>query len=220
MFGSIAERYDLANSVLSLGTHFLWRQRLLRHVPKLTDGVALDVCTGTGDLVVLLRRKIKRVLGLDFCRPMMVAGKKRSGRENLAFVQGDALKLAFPDASFDVLSVAFGVRNLENLLGGLREFRRVLKPGGTILILEFGQPRNWLWGVLYRFYCNHIMPLIGGLLTGNRAAYTYLPATAHAFPCGKQFCDLLSDAGFQVKTCESLTGGISYLYVAGVNASA
>ncbi|MBX7143864.1 MAG: bifunctional demethylmenaquinone methyltransferase/2-methoxy-6-polyprenyl-1,4-benzoquinol methylase UbiE [Oligoflexia bacterium] len=214
MFGSIAERYDITNSVLSMGTHYLWRRRLFHYVPTLAQGIALDVCTGTGDLLMLLRRKIGRVIGVDFCRPMMSAGRKRAGRDKLSFVQGDALKLSFPDRFFDVLTVAFGVRNLEDLGTGLREMGRVLKPGGQLLILEFGQPRGKLFGLLYRFYSRHCMPLIGGLLTGNRAAYSYLPKTAGVFPCGEQFCVFLRAAGFKIVACEELTGGVAYLYVA------
>lgn len=225
MFGSIAGRYDLANSVLSFGIHHYWRKRLIALAAPKSDGtdrLVLDVCTGTADLIPLLSRRFGRVIGLDFCRPMLVSGKKKIkklGSGVLGLVQGDALNLPFADATFDIISIAFGVRNFEDLNRGLRELRRVLKPGGVILILEFGKPDNFLWALSYAFYASVVMPLVGGVLTGNRQAYTYLPKTAQAFPCGRNFEDRLVDAGFEHTTCRPLTGGIAYAYMACVGAS-
>lgn len=215
MFGSIAHRYDLANSVLSFGTHHCWRRSLVRLAPERQNGVALDLCTGTGDLVPLLERRFGSCIGVDFCFPMMFEGKKKfslSGFLPPRFVQGDALQLPFADRTIDVLSVAFGVRNLENLEAGLAEMRRVLKPGGHLLILEFGQPRNPIFGALFGFYSRYIMPLIGGLLTGNRAAYTYLPRTSRSFPCGEAFKEILNAAGYEHVRFQPLSLGIAYQY--------
>ena len=213
MFGSIAHRYDLTNSVLSMGTHHLWRKTLVRMAPELKDGLALDVCTGTGDLIPLLEKRFGRCMGADFCFPMMQAGQgKFSTRPK--FLQSDALCLPFPDRSFDVVSVAFGVRNLEDLHRGLGELRRVLKPGGHLLVLEFGQPKGIIFGPVFRFYSRFVMPLIGGLLTGNRRAYTYLPQTSKEFPCAKEFEAILVACGFEHVRFKTLTFGIAYAYQA------
>jgi demethylmenaquinone methyltransferase/2-methoxy-6-polyprenyl-1,4-benzoquinol methylase len=215
MFASIAGRYDFANSVLSFGIHHLWRRRLLALTPKLPSGAALDLCTGTGDLLAPLSRRFRTVSGLDFCRPMLVAGRSKVAANAVTpvgMIHGDALHLPFADQSWDLLTISFGARNLEQLDAGLREMRRVLRPGGTLIVLEFGQP--WVPGfaALYRWYSKHIMPLLGGFVTGNRSAYTYLPQTAAAFPCREDFCCKLGDAGFRDVAYESLTGGIAYLY--------
>lgn len=222
MFGSIARRYDLTNSVLSFGIHHYWRQRLVRMIPVRDDALVLDVCTGTADLVPLLCRRFGRVIGLDFCRPMLVGGLKKiksTGSRGLGLVQGDALNLPFAAATFDIISVAFGVRNFENLDLGLKELYRVLKPNGSLLVLEFGKPKNFLWAWSYAFYARVVMPLVGGILTGNRQAYEYLPRTAQAFPCGTNFEDRLRQAGFSATRCQPLTGGIAYSYIATVGAS-
>jgi demethylmenaquinone methyltransferase/2-methoxy-6-polyprenyl-1,4-benzoquinol methylase len=210
MFGSIAERYDLANSVLSLGIHKLWRRRLLQIVPMHTER-ALDLCTGTGDLLPILRKRCRYVLGADFCLPMMRAGQKKQRLED-KFLQADALRLPLMDSSFDLITVAFGVRNLESLNQGLTEMRRVLKPGGKLIVLEFGQPSLWGFGALYRWYSAHVLPFIGGMLTGNRAAYTYLPETSRTFPCGAAFTQIFTKVGFKVELAEPQTGGVAFLY--------
>lgn len=217
MFGSIARRYDLTNSVLSFGIHHYWRQRLVRMITRSENSLVLDVCTGTADLVPLLCRRFGRVVGLDFCRPMLVGGLqkiKTVGPRAIGLIQGDALGLPFEDATFDIVSVAFGVRNFEDIDRGLKELFRVLKPNGSLLVLEFGKPRNVLWAWSYAFYAQVIMPLVGGLLTGNRQAYEYLPQTAQAFPCGRLFEDRLGQAGFSATSCQPLTGGIAYAYSA------
>jgi demethylmenaquinone methyltransferase/2-methoxy-6-polyprenyl-1,4-benzoquinol methylase len=212
MFGSIAERYDLANSVLSLGIHKLWRRRLLSLVSEGTVA-ALDLCTGTGDLLPILRKRCQFVQGADFCLPMMRAGQKKRRTED-RFLQADALSLPFANSSFDLITVAFGVRNLENIRQGLAEMHRVLKPGGKLIVLEFGQPSLPVFGALYRWYSAHLLPLIGGVLTGNKSAYTYLPETSKVFPCGQAFAQLLSDVGFSVKLAEAQTFGVAFLYEA------
>ncbi len=217
MFGSIAGRYDVTNSVLSFGIHHLWRRALIRSIPPLTNGLALDLCTGTGDLLKPLAKRFGRVVGADFCLPMMRHGVEKAaaaGSGFLGYAQGDAMRLPFADAVFDVVSVAFGVRNFEDRHRGLREIFRVLKPGGHALILEFGQPKNFFMRAGYQLYSKWGMPVIGGALTGNKDAYSYLPETAKEFPCGEDFCALLRECGLQPKNTRALTGGIAYMYAA------
>lgn len=217
MFGSIARRYDLANSVLSLGIHHSWRRKLVRLLPERRGGLVLDLCSGTGDLIPLLEARFGTVIGGDFCYPMLHSGRAKfaaAGKTIPRFIQSDALQLPFPDRSFDIVSVAFGVRNFENTRAGLKEILRVLKPDGRLLVLEFGQPRSPVFGALYRFYSRFVMPLIGGVLTGNRQAYTYLPQTAAAFPCGVEFARLLEEVGFVAPVYRPLTLGIAFAYSA------
>ena len=212
MFASIAARYDLTNTVLSGGVHHLWKHLVVRWLPAGQGRAALDLCTGTGDLLPLLAARGYQVVGADFCRPMLVAGELRRSGAPEPLIHCDALQLPFADGVFSALTVAFGVRNLENLDSGLREMRRVLAPGGCIVVLEFGQP--WIpgFGAVYRWYSRYVMPIIGGVLTGNRAAYEYLPQTAAEFPCRAEFCARLERAGFSAVKYRSLTGGIAYLY--------
>ncbi|MCB0319933.1 MAG: ubiquinone/menaquinone biosynthesis methyltransferase [Bdellovibrionales bacterium] len=214
MFGSIAARYDLANTVLSFGTHYLWRKVLRRawaQVPR--DATVLDLCTGTGDVYLDLLKDFKKVVGVDFCFPMLHEGALQKGafRSGLGALQGDALKLPFHDNAFDLTVVSFGVRNFEVLQTGLAEIFRVLAPGGRICILEFGQPMHGLREV-YNLYSMYLMPWIGGVLTGNRDAYRYLPKTSRDFPCREKFVSELEGAGFTSIQWKSLTGGIAYLY--------
>ncbi|NDC36736.1 MAG: bifunctional demethylmenaquinone methyltransferase/2-methoxy-6-polyprenyl-1,4-benzoquinol methylase UbiE [Proteobacteria bacterium] len=216
MFGSIAARYDVTNSVLSFGVHHLWKRLVVNALPRSATARILDLCTGTGDLLPLLRRRFQTVIGADFSLPMLEVGKSRSGHREFALVQGDALGLPFPARCFDGVTVAFGVRNLESLAAGLTEIARVLRPGGTLVVLEFGQPPGRIFGSLYGLYSRWIMPTIGGLLTGNRDAYTYLPETAAAFPCGAHFAEIMQRCGFEQPTVRSLTFGIAYLYSARV----
>ena len=219
MFGSIAARYDVTNTVLSGGVHHLWRKVLLEMVDPDPRARVLDVCTGTADLIPLLRKRFGTVLGIDFCHEMLAVGQKKLSANTQngsaeVLAQGDALRLPFPDQSFDLITVAFGVRNLERLSDGLKEFLRILRPQGKLLVLEFGQPKGVIFPALFRFHQRHIMPIIGGLLTGNRQAYQYLPATSQNFPCREQFMAILKDSGFTPQRYRSLTGGIAYAYLA------
>ena len=216
MFGSIAGRYDLANSVLSFGVHYLWRWQLMRALPR-HPGRVCDLATGTGDLY---RRVVGRgadVVGVDFCLPMLRVGKAHGGKQGLGLLQGDALHLPLRSASLDCVTVAFGVRNFADLRKGLGEIRRVLVPGGKLVVLEFGKPETGVFGALYRMYSRVVLPRIGGLLTGDMQAYEYLERTAAAFPYGRALCRELEATGYTVERCEALTGGIAYLYVARVN---
>lgn len=212
MFGSIAPRYDLTNSVLSMGIHHLWKRLVVRRVPR-GVGPVLDLCTGTGDLLPLLEKRTHGVVGGDFCLPMLECGRAR-GRSKAPLVQCDALNLPFADETFAALTVAFGVRNLEDVRRGLSEMRRVLRPGGRLVILEFGQPGWAPFRWIYTWYSAVLMPWIGGVLTGNKGAYTYLPRTAKSFPCGADFEAILREVGFEVTRYDSLSGGIAFLYEA------
>lgn len=212
MFGSIAGRYDITNSVLSFGIHHLWKKDFIRSI-RLPHGIkALDLACGTGDLVPLIAAQFgDAVTGGDFCEPMLEVARQRFGPK-YSFMLSDAMQLPFADASFDLVTISFGVRNFENLRRGLREIYRVLKPGGVIAVLEFGQPDNALFAWIYRWYSRNLMPWIGGLLTGNRDAYEYLPQTAAQFPCGEKFLQELSVCGFKDSVLRRYTLGIAYGY--------
>lgn len=218
MFGSIAERYDLTNTILSGGVHHLWRAALFAEldrlvVPRQSDGTVLDLCTGTGDLLPGLQSRFSHVLGVDFCWPMVKVGRSRIAGPS-PFVVGDAHQLPLKDNSCDVVTIAYGVRNFEQLERGLREVRRILRPGGAMLILDFGTPTIRPLRAVFSLYSRFLMPLLGGLLTGNRRAYEYLPESSRAFACGKALCEVLGSAGFVQPSFRALTGGIAYLYTA------
>jgi demethylmenaquinone methyltransferase/2-methoxy-6-polyprenyl-1,4-benzoquinol methylase len=208
MFASIARRYDTVNEVLSLGVHRGWRRAAVRLSGVKPGDRVLDSATGTGDLAVEFRRAGARVTGADFCLEMMQASRARE-----SFVAADALLLPFRDGEFDVASIAFGIRNVDDPLRCLREMARVVKPGGRVVVLEFGQPRG-AFGALFRAYSRGVMPLVGGALTGNRAAYEYLPRTAAAFPSGERFVALMDEAGcFSKSEATPLTMGTAFVYV-------
>jgi demethylmenaquinone methyltransferase/2-methoxy-6-polyprenyl-1,4-benzoquinol methylase len=217
MFSDIAPRYDLTNSVLSLGIHHLWRKRTVKVSGAKAGSSVLDCATGTGDLALEFKRTVGaqgRVLGTDFNADMLShAPAKAKGKGlDVTFEVADAMHLPYADATFDVASISFGIRNVDVPKTALAEMARVVKPGGRIVVLEFGQPRG-IMGITYRFYSKHIIPLIGGLLTGNRKAYEYLPTTAAAFPCREQFTALMESTGRLTEcTYEELTGGIAFLY--------
>jgi demethylmenaquinone methyltransferase/2-methoxy-6-polyprenyl-1,4-benzoquinol methylase len=211
MFASIAHRYDVTNTVLSLGIHHLWKRHFIASLKTKDSPRIMDLACGTGDLVPLLKRTHGGlVTGVDFCEPMLEVARVRF--PEFEFLQGDALNLNFADDQFDIITISFGVRNFENLEHGLTEVYRVLKPGGQIAVLEFGQPDGILFGPLYRFYSKYIMPIIGGVLTGNKNAYQYLPETAAAFPCGDAFLRILSRIGFKDVSLIRYTFGIAFGY--------
>jgi demethylmenaquinone methyltransferase/2-methoxy-6-polyprenyl-1,4-benzoquinol methylase len=218
MFSSIAGRYDLANEVLSLGIHRLWRREAVRQSRVRAGESVLDCATGTGDLALAFKRAVGplgRVVGTDFCQAMLAHAPEKARRAGLElqFEVADALDLRFQPASFDIASIAFGIRNVDDPLRCLTELARVVKPGGRVVVLEFGQPGR-LFGALFRLYSRWIMPLLGQLLTGNRAAYEYLPRTAAAFPAGEGFLELMRRAGcFSERSARPLAGGVAYVYV-------
>ncbi|HLL06101.1 MAG TPA: bifunctional demethylmenaquinone methyltransferase/2-methoxy-6-polyprenyl-1,4-benzoquinol methylase UbiE [Myxococcaceae bacterium] len=218
MFSSIATRYDVTNEVLSFGIHRLWRRAAVRYSGAKEGDSVLDCATGTGDLALVFKRKVGgsgRVVGTDFCPEMLQSAPAKAQKEGLQveFQVADAMALPFADATFDVASIAFGIRNVDDPVKCLKEMARVVKPGGRVVVLEFGQPTG-AFGGLFRFYSKTIMPAIGGLLTGNRAAYEYLPRTAAAFPAGERFLQLMEQAGaYRERVANPMTFGTSYVYV-------
>jgi demethylmenaquinone methyltransferase / 2-methoxy-6-polyprenyl-1,4-benzoquinol methylase len=212
MFSDIAPRYDLLNHLLSFSMDDRWRRltaEKFRRILRRTDARVLDLCCGTGDLAFAL--EVERVdvirdstahripiMGCDFAYPMVERARKkaRTDSHTAEFINGDALNMPFPDASFDLVATAFGFRNLANYERGLREIARVLKPGGRIAILEFSEPTNSAMAGMYRFYFKRILPVIGGLISGNRAAYAYLPSSVSGFPTPPELAKLLFSAGF------------------------
>jgi demethylmenaquinone methyltransferase/2-methoxy-6-polyprenyl-1,4-benzoquinol methylase len=219
MFAAIATRYDLLNHLLSGNIDQRWRRLVVKTVAAnlpATDARVLDVACGTGDLSLALANGIKaRVVGLDFCRPMLdIAAAKASDRGlPLPFVEGDALKLPFRDRSFDGVSIAFGLRNLASFEGGLSELFRILRPGGTVAVLEFSTPRMPILRTLFRVYFTKLLPLLGGFLSGSKSAYEYLPDSVLRFPDQASLVALLQKAGFREVTFRNLTGGIAALHI-------
>src|SRR5512140_1894289 len=216
MFGRVAGRYDLANHLLSMNIDKLWRARTVQRVRPVLDrpeARVLDVCCGTGDLVLALS-KHHAVLGSDFCHPMLVIARDKIGerRAPATVFESDALALPLRDGSLDLLTVAFGFRNLANYEAGLAEMRRVLRPGGMVAILEFTTPPNALFGAVYHLYCRRILPWIGGLISGSRDAYTYLPESVRKFPAAPELASMMGNAGFGEVNFEYLTGGIVALH--------
>ena len=224
MFGRVAPRYDLANHLLSFNIDRLWRARTVRRVRAILQrpGVrALDICCGTADLLLALQHACPRpVFGSDFCHPMLVAARQKLAREQAPglLFEADALRLPVRDASLDLITVAFGFRNLASYEDGLREMRRVLRPGGMAAILEFSQPPGAIFGALYGFYSRHILPLIGGLLTGSPDAYRYLPESIRKFPSAPQLAADMQRAGFAEVSFERFTGGSVALHVGAAGA--
>jgi demethylmenaquinone methyltransferase/2-methoxy-6-polyprenyl-1,4-benzoquinol methylase len=219
MFGRVARRYDLANHLLSFSIDRYWRAhtaRRVRHILARPEARVLDICCGTGDLVVALERaRGAPILGSDFCHPMLVsaARKLEHGRQRSLLFEADALRLPLADRSLDLVTVAFGFRNLANYGAGLAEIRRVLRPGGTVAILEFSQPPNSGFAALYHFYSRRILPLIGGAISGDRSAYTYLPESVKRFPNAPKLASEMRRAGFPKTEFEYLTGGIVALHL-------
>jgi demethylmenaquinone methyltransferase / 2-methoxy-6-polyprenyl-1,4-benzoquinol methylase len=220
MFGRVAHRYDLANHILSFNIDRYWRAHTVARVHDVLArpaARALDICCGTGDLVRALQRGRpagapgSKVMGSDFCHPMLVAACAKLGGNPL--FEADALRLPLPDASLDLITVAFGFRNLANYEAGLREMRRVLRSGGLAAILEFSQPPNPLFGALYSFYSRRVLPVIGGALSGSRDAYTYLPESVRKFPAPEELAEMMRAAGFGPVEFERLTGGIVALHL-------
>ena len=221
MFGDIAPRYDFLNHLLSLNVDRYWRWRTTRLVPP--DGTApiLDLCTGTGDLALAYDRAAGRrapVVGADFCHEMLIrAGQKacqRQADQRIRFLEADAQQLPLADGQFQITTVAFGLRNVTDTDRGLAEMIRVTRPGGKVAILEFSQPRGLLFGPLFRFYSNWILPYIGQMISRSRDnAYRYLPASVREFPDGEALADRLRRQGLNDVRWYPLTFGIATLYV-------
>ncbi|CAN5245642.1 bifunctional demethylmenaquinone methyltransferase/2-methoxy-6-polyprenyl-1,4-benzoquinol methylase UbiE [soil metagenome] len=222
MFADIADDYDKINSILSFGVHSAWREKSVEMSGAKPGDQILDCATGTGDLAFEFKKRVGHtgnVTGTDFCKEMIEHAPAKADKKQLVvkFEVADAMDLPYEDNSFDVASIAFGIRNVDDPLQCLKEMARVVKKGGRVVILEFGQP-DGLVKYPYKFYSSYVMPAIGGWISGNRAAYTYLPETSAAFPAGRAFLDLMDKANmFREKKSASLTGGIAYVYVGTVN---
>jgi demethylmenaquinone methyltransferase / 2-methoxy-6-polyprenyl-1,4-benzoquinol methylase len=219
MFGRIAPRYDLLNHLLSMNIDRYWRARTVARVSSVLsnpDARVLDVCCGTGDLMLSLEARAKaHVFGSDFCHPMLVAARRKveRGRFRSTLFESDALRLPLADASLDLVTIAFGFRNLANYHAGFEELRRVLRPGGLAAILEFSTPPNRVLARLYGFYSRSILPTIGGLISGSKEAYSYLPESVRKFPGAPDLADQMRAGGFSNVRFERMTAGIVALHL-------
>lgn len=219
MFGQVAHRYDLANHLLSANIDKHWRARTVQKVRDVLvrpGAKAMDLACGTGDLLIALERAAGRgLIGSDFCHPMLkgAAAKIRAGRLGSGLVEADALALPVADASLDLITIAFGFRNLANYRAGLREMRRAIRPGGAVAILEFSQPPNRLFRSFYNWYSRRVLPLIGGAISGAPEAYRYLPESVRKFPGAEELAQMMREAGFATVQWEYMTFGIVALHV-------
>lgn len=219
MFDRIAHRYDLLNRLLSFGRDVAWRKRLLEYLPQQTSVKLLDVATGTGDVMLTLLQQgsVSEALGVDMSEKMLeVADQKIKDRglDNIAAVQvADAEELPLSDDTYDIVSIAFGIRNVRHVDCALKEMVRVLKPGGKAMILEFSLPKNPIILKSYLFYFRFVLPRLGGLISGDFAAYKYLNQTVESFPYGEDFKSLMLDCGFEKVNIVPLTFGVASLYV-------
>jgi demethylmenaquinone methyltransferase/2-methoxy-6-polyprenyl-1,4-benzoquinol methylase len=219
MFGKISEKYDQANTVLSFGIHTLWKRKLVRESQLRPGNQVLDCATGTGDLAFLFESALRgsgRVVGSDFCEPMLeVARAKALQRSSkVQFEWADVTRLPYQDSEFDVACISFGIRNTENTSKALSELGRVVKKGGRVMILEFGQPRSKIMGALYGFYSQRLLPWVGGWISGQKKAYSYLQTSSASYPCGNEFLNLASNTGlFSSMSFKRFQTGIAYLYI-------
>jgi demethylmenaquinone methyltransferase/2-methoxy-6-polyprenyl-1,4-benzoquinol methylase len=215
MFGRIAGRYDLLNHLLSFNLDRRWRARAVNRVSDVLarpDARVLDLCCGTGDVLLSMEaRKKCAAFGSDFCHPMLVEAKRKVASP---LFEADALMLPLRDESLDLITIAFGFRNLANYRRGLEELARVLKPGGTVAILEFSQPENRVFGALYGFFSTRVLPWVGGMISGSRDAYSYLPESIRKFPAAEELAIEMRSAGFGGVEFERMTAGAVALHIA------
>jgi demethylmenaquinone methyltransferase/2-methoxy-6-polyprenyl-1,4-benzoquinol methylase len=219
MFNNIAFRYDFLNSLLSLGIHKGWRKKAVKIFKDKKPRFILDVATGTGDFAIQsIVANPEKITGVDISSGMLEIGREKIKKLNLenkiALQLTDAEQLPFDDNYFDVITVAFGVRNFENLEKGLREMQRVLKPGGDLVIIEFSKPSG-AFSYLYKFYFKYITPAVGKLFSKDSRAYSYLPESVEAFPYGEALCKILLTCGYKNPVSKSLTFGVASIYTAG-----
>jgi len=219
MFGRVAHRYDLANHLLSANIDRYWRNHTVgqvRDILKKPEARVLDLACGTGDLLIALEREAgRRLIGSDFCHPMLTGARTKLQRVRLrsVLVESDALALPFPDASLDLITIAFGYRNLANYRAGLVEMRRALRPAGALAILEFTQPPNKSFASVYNWYSRNVLPVIGGAISGAPEAYKYLPESVRKFPDAPELAGMMTRSGFEKVTWEYLTFGIAALHI-------
>jgi demethylmenaquinone methyltransferase/2-methoxy-6-polyprenyl-1,4-benzoquinol methylase len=218
MFSDIAPRYDLLNHLLSFNVDRSWRKALKRRLAPVlqrSDARILDLCCGTGDVMLDLQSiSASPIIGADFCHPMLISAHRKAAERGFSapLIEADALELPLASNSLDAISVAFGFRNLTNYAAGLAEFHRVLKPGGVLAILEFSHPPGALMRSIYGFYSGVLLPLVGALISGSREAYAYLTESVKKFPAAEQLRLMFNEAGFAQSTFELLTGGIAALH--------
>ncbi|MBP6618918.1 MAG: bifunctional demethylmenaquinone methyltransferase/2-methoxy-6-polyprenyl-1,4-benzoquinol methylase UbiE [Leadbetterella sp.] len=219
MFDSISGKYDFLNRLLSGGVDIYWRKKALGMIKDRKNDLVLDIATGTGDLAIEANKtlKVDKIIGVDISEGMLNVGKekiKKLGLSNKIELQmGDSEKLLFENNTFDTVIVSFGVRNFENLLKGLTDMCRVLKPGGTCLVVEFSKPASFPFKQFYWFYSTKILPIIGKLVSKDSSAYSYLPESVKAFPDGRAFLDVFEQAGFKETSVKTLTFGICSIYL-------
>jgi demethylmenaquinone methyltransferase / 2-methoxy-6-polyprenyl-1,4-benzoquinol methylase len=219
MFDRIAPRYDLLNHLLSLNRDKFWRKRVGELLPARSGLDVLDLATGTGDQLLSLYRtdKVSRGVGMDLSEGMLEIGRRKIAElglsEKLQLQTGDAGKIPLGDSGYDVVTISFGIRNVLDVPTALGEMLRVLRPGGRALILEFSLPNNGLLRAGYLFYFRNILPILGGMISGDSCAYRYLNKTVETFPYGEAFCRLMSEAGFTKVRAVPLTFGVATIYV-------
>jgi len=219
LFAQLAPRYELANHLLSGGIDFWWRHYVSKQIASWKPQFLLDVATGNGDLAFAISKKLKKtqIIGIDFCPEMLRCAKQTQQKKkahNLTFLEADGLALPFADGTFDVVTIAFGLRNMASWETGLREMKRVLRPGGHLLILDFSIPSLPLLRPFYRFYLHHLLPRFAGWITGKSDAYKYMAKSIEAFPSGELMCTLLKESGFSQPNAKPLTAGIVTVYTA------
>lgn len=217
MFNNISSKYDFLNHILSLNIDRIWRKRAIKILSKRNVLSLLDVATGTGDFAIAASKiKNLEITGIDISEGMLEIAIEKVKKLNLSkrirFLKGDSEKLEFNTESFDAVIVAFGVRNFENLIVGLKEMHRVTRKNGICIILEFSKPNNWIVRMVYNIYFNSILPFIGKLVSKDKRAYTYLPESVNHFPDGSVFLDILKEAGFKQCSFQKQTFGIATIY--------
>ncbi|MDN5203360.1 bifunctional demethylmenaquinone methyltransferase/2-methoxy-6-polyprenyl-1,4-benzoquinol methylase UbiE [Fulvivirgaceae bacterium BMA10] len=218
MFNNISKRYDFLNHFLSLGIDIYWRKQAIKLLKPKKPQVILDIATGTGDFAIAaMKLNPEKIIGVDISEGMLEVGRKKMKKleldSTIDLQLGDSEKLLFEDNKFDAVIVSFGVRNFADLKKGLSDMWRVLKPGGTAVILEFSKPKSFPFKQIYNFYFKYILPIIGRLISKDQAAYTYLPESVKAFPEGDDFLNIFKSVGFKDSQCKPLTFGISSIYI-------
>lgn len=219
MFDRIAHRYDLLNRLLSCGQDVRWRRRMARYLPEQTGLKLLDLATGTADQIIYLMKSspnIDTAVGTDMSENMLQHGREKLRHlpfgDRIQLKTGDAAVIPVEDDAFDVATISFGIRNVEDVVAALKDMRRALKPGGRMLILEFGLPGNRLLRAAYLLYFRSILPVLGGWISGDHYAYSYLNKTVESFPYGDAFCGLMKEAGFSKVQAHPLTFGVAFIY--------
>lgn len=216
MFNNVAGTYDFLNHFFSMGIDKLWRRKLVKIMGQSKPKLILDVATGTADLAIAeTKLNPEKIIGVDISEKMLEVGKTKTRQyPNIELKLADGEQLPFENNTFDAVSIAFGIRNFENVIPGLAEMHRVLKIGGKVYVLEFSKPTNWFIKKIYYFYFCNVLPFVGKLVSKDARAYSYLPESVRIFPDGKKFVELLQYAGFKKIECRQLTFGISTIYIA------